>query len=111
MDYTQVGRRKHWDSVQVYFVHGSERGKWRYYPESIGFRMIQRLHDSDSDEYVEYGRDDMWDGIAGYHVAEGNTYIEYTERQFSSMRDSSMEKRVQTRMKHIMRSFRKGNMN
>jgi hypothetical protein len=47
---------------------------------------------------MEYGTNDTWDGIAGYHVAEGNRYMEYTEWRFSSMKDSSMEKRVQARL-------------
>jgi hypothetical protein len=62
---------------------------------------------------VDCGTRDMWDGLAGYHVAEKieNRYMDYTERRFSSMKDSSMEKRVRMRMSLIMRSFRKVNMN
>jgi hypothetical protein len=51
--------------------------------------------------------------LAGYHVAEKikNRYMEYTERRFSSMKDSGITKRVRMRMTQNMRSFRKVNMN
>jgi hypothetical protein len=40
-----------------------------------------------------------------------NRYMEYTERRFSSMKDSGITKRVRMRMTQNMRSFRKVNMN
>jgi hypothetical protein len=44
--------------------------------------------------------DGTWDGIVGYHVVQNvkNKYIEYVVRRFLSKEDSSMEKRLRTRM-------------